>query len=311
MRTALVSACALAMALVASCTSRAVTPGHDTGPGSNPGEDTGTGFDPFHDANYPDTGVHGSGDCSDAARLVYLVDQNRAFLRYDPMAGTITQIGTIHCAGPLVTPFSMAVSRDATAYVLHSDHHIYAVSTADASCTSTPFTIDQMGLQEFGMGFVSDTAGGSAETLFIAGGPAAGIGMGNSTLATLQLSNWSVSTIGPLDGSPELTGNGLGELWGFFPDTSPMAIRQLDKTDGTRIQEFDVSAIHPAGGRAAAWAFAYWGGRYYMFYQAGTDTSTGIYTLTPDTNEVVPVMTNIGYTIVGAGVSTCAPTILI
>ena len=85
-----------------------------------------------------------------------------------------------------------------------------------------------------------------------------------------------------------------------------MAVRQLDKTTGARIQEYDVSAI--GSGRASAWAFAHWGGRYYMFYQAGLQTQTSIYSLSPDTNVVAPVLMDIGYTIVGAGVSTCAPT---
>jgi hypothetical protein len=300
-----------ALTLVPACTTSARMPGRDTGTVVHPGEDSGSVVDPFHDANFPDGGMHGSSDCSDAAHWIYLVDQGNAFLRYQPDSGTLTQIGTIHCAGALVTPFSMAVSRDATAYVLHTDHHIYAVSTADASCTPTTFTINQMGFQAFGMGFVSDTAGGTSETLFIAGGAATGIGGGSSTLGSVQIADWSVSTIGPLSGSPELTGNGLGQLWGFFPDTTPMAVRQIDRTDGATIDQYDVSAIRTGSGAASAWAFAYWGGRYYMFYQQGLGGSTSIFTLTPDTLEVVPVMTNIGYSIVGAGVSTCAPTILI
>lgn len=302
---------ALALASPA-CTSRANTPGRDTGTGVPPGDDTGTGFDPFHDANYPDTGVHGSGSCSTAAQWIYLVDSNDAFLRYEPDSNTITQIGTLDCPGA-ASPFSMAVSRDAVAYVLHDDHRIYAVSTADASCQTTSFTPDQMGEQEFGMGFVTDEAGGTAETLFIAGGSALGIGGGSSTLGSIDVASWTVSTIGPVSGSPELTGNGLGELWAFFPDSTPMSVRRLDKTNGGTLEFYDVSAIDTGTlHRASAWAFAYWGGRYYMFYQGATDASTGIYRLTPDaTGTVEPVMLNIGYRIVGAGVSTCAPTILI
>lgn len=306
---AVASALALLLALaVPACTTRTLSPGHDTGT-VGPGTDTGM-VDPFRDANYPDTGTHGSGSCSAAAQLIYLVDSNRAFLSYQPDTGAITTIGTLNCA-PVATPFSMAVGRDATAYVLYSNHRIYAVSTADASCTPTAYTIDQMGFEQFGMGFVSDVAGGTTETLFIAGGSALGIGGGSSTLGSIQVADWSVTRIGALNGSPELTGNGLGELWGFFPDTSPMAVRQIDKTDGSRVQEYDVSAINPSGGRASAWAFAYWGGRYYMFYQGPGDVSTGIYRLTPDTAVVEPVMMDIGFRVVGAGVSTCAPTILI
>lgn len=307
---AVLSTLALVLALaLPACTTRVVSPGRDTGTTTMTGTDTGT-FDPFHDANHPDTGVHSSG-CSSASQLIYLVDSNNSFISYDPGTSTFTNIGTLNCA-PVATPFSMAVSRDAVAYVLYSNHKVYAVSTSDASCSPTPWVMNQMGFEEFGMGFVSDVAGGTAETLYIAGGSATGIGSGSSTLGRIDVSAWSVSTIGALDGSPELTGNGLAELWGFFPDTQPMAVRQLDRDTGARVQEWDVSSINTGGGgRAQAWAFAYWGGRYYMFYQGPGASSTGIYTLTPDTNEVVPVMTNTGRHIVGAGVSTCAPTILI
>ena len=307
-----VAVCSIAFALAASsCTTRTIGPAHDTGAGG--GRDTGTGVPPeggaYPDVNFPDTGFISSGGCSSAAmQWIYLVDSNNAFLRYAPNTNTITTIGTLSCPSS-GSPFSMAVSRDAVAYVLYSDHHIYAVSTTDASCTATAFTIDQMNFQQFGMGFVSDAAGGTSETLFIAGGPAIGIGGGHSTLGSLPLSTWTVSTLGPLDGSPELTGNGLAELWGFFPDATPMAVRQIDKSDGHTIQQYDVSAVDPGAHlRASAWAFAFWGGRDYMFYQAALGASSGIYRLNPDTNAVDTVMADTGYRIVGAGVSTCAPT---
>lgn len=300
----------LALALVPACTTRALAPGRDTGVGG--GTDTGMVVDPFHDANFPDTGVHGSMNCSSAAQWIYLVDSANAFLRYEPDSNTITRIGTLDCPGS-ASPFSMAVSRDAVAYVLHDDHNIYAVSTADASCQTTAFTPNQMGFQEFGMGFVSDESGGTTETLFIAGGSALGIGGGSSTLGSIDVASWAVTTLGPVSGSPELTGNGLGELWGFFPDSMPMSVRRLDKTNGGTLELYDVSSIDTAALHVpSAWAFAYWGGRYYMFYQGAADTSSGIYRLTPDAaGTVEPVMLDTGFRIVGAGVSTCAPTILI
>lgn len=299
----------LALAAVPACTTRGTTPGHDTGTHVG-GDDTGVIIGPGVDANFPDTGTH-STNCSAAAQLIYLVDSANAFLRYDPGANVITRIGTLDCPGTAM-PFSMAVSRDAVAYVLHGDHNIYAVSTTDASCQSTPFVPNQMSFQLFGMGFVSDEAGGTAETLFIGGGPALGIGSGSATLGSIHLADWSVTTLGSLGGSPELTGNGLGELWGFFPDSTPMSVRRLDKSNGGTLELFDVSPIDTAAIHApAAWAFAYWGGRYYMFYQGAGDASSGIYRLTPDTTAVETVMSNTGFRIVGAGVSTCAPTILI
>lgn len=162
------------------------------------------------------------------------------------------------------------------------------------------------------MGFVSDAEGSDRETLFIAGGPESGIGSGSATLGRIDVSTWTVARVNAVGGSPELTGTGTAQLWGFFPDASPMAVRQIDKTSASTLREIDVSAIDSSGfGLASAWAFAYWGGRFYVFYQGALDDSTGIYRVTPDTNTVETVRTNIGYRIVGAGVSTCAPTILI
>ena len=269
---------------------------------------------PGRDASYPDTGMVTSG-CSDEARWIYLVDSSNALLRFEPDARTITQIATIDCPGT-ASPFSMAVDRNAIAYVLHDDHNIYQVSTRDGACSATSYPAGAMGFEAFGMGFVSDSPGGDLETLFIAGGPASGIGMGSATLGAVTVSGWSVRTIGNVAGSPELTGNGNAELWGFFPDASPMAVRQIDKATGGTLTEIDVSAIDTSFlPIPSAWAFAFWGGRYYIFYMGALDTSTGIYRVTPGPGPgegtVEPVMMDIGFRIVGAGVSTCAPTILI
>jgi hypothetical protein len=302
---------ALALGLVlglahGACTTR--TRGPDSG-GGGAVLDTGGSVDAPFVAR--DIGPLPSGDCSELARWIYLVDSGNALLRFEPDSGTLTQIGTLACPTS-GSPFSMAVDRQATAYVLHNDHRIYQVSTVDASCSATSYVPDQMGLELFGMGFVSEAEGSEVEHLFVAGGPELGIGGGSSTLGRIDLPGWSVSRLGGVTGSPELTGTGTGELWGFFPDSTPMAVRQLDKSDGATLQEIDVSSIDSTGfGGASAWAFAFWGGRYYVFYQGLLDSSTGIYRVTPDTRRVEPVRTNIGYRIVGAGVSTCAPTILI
>jgi hypothetical protein len=63
-------------------------------------------------------------------------------------------------------------------------------------------------------------------------------------------------------------------------------------------------------GTPRAWAFAFWGGDFWVFLMKGTETSTTIYqydaaTGTPKGSKAAP-----GRTIVGAGVSTCAPVIL-
>lgn len=297
----------VAQIAIACSVRMALPPGRDAGGGG--GIDTGMGGGTDTGSTPWDGPLPPPDECAAEARWIYLVDSGNALLRFEPDTVTITSIGMLACA-PGSTPFSMAVDRNATAYILHQDHRIYAASTADASCTSTPFVADQMGLELFGMGFVSNAPGSADETLFIAGGSALGIGSGRSTLAYMTTADWTLSGIGPVDGSPELTGTGTAELWGFFPDATPMAVRQIDKTNGATLREIDVSVVDTSGfGGAQAWAFAFWGGRYYIFYMGLLDTSTSIWRVDPATSGVDPVRMNIGYRIVGAGVSTCAPTV--
>jgi hypothetical protein len=260
-----------------------------------------------YDAN-ADAPYTGTVDCADGARWIYLVDSNNALLRFEPDAVRLTPIGTLRCSAT-ATPFSMAVDREANAYVLHSDHRIYQVSTIDAACSPTSYTPNQMGFELFGMGFVSNSAGSTDETLFIGGGPESGVGSGRSTLGSIGAGLGSVMRLGALQGSPELTGNGNAELWGFFPDSSPPSVREIDRNNGATLRSYDASGI--GDGRPTAWAFAYWGGRYYIFIQTENDRSTNIFRVTEGTGAFEPVQMNIGYRIVGAGVSTCAPTDII
>jgi hypothetical protein len=55
------------------------------------------------------------------------------------------------------------------------------------------------------------------------------------------------------------------------------------------------------------WAFAHWGGRYYQFVTT-SDGKGYIYRFDPQTKTNDLVQMNMKYPIVGAGVSTCAPT---
>lgn len=297
------------LSLAASCTTRAreVRPDLDTGSGAV------DGAVPLEDGDTPrvDAGRRpDSSDCTERARWIYLVDSNDALLRFEPDSGSITMIGNLNCTGD-GSPFSMAVDRHANAYILHTDRRMYRASTADASCSPTPFVPNQMSFELFGMGFVSQAEGSNIEHLFVAGGLAANVGRGSATLGQIDTGSWQLSSIGPVGGSPELSGTGTGELWGFFPDGARMTVRQIDKATGGTLREIDVSSIDPLRfGPPEAWAFAFWGGRFYVFYQGAFDLSTGIHRVTPETGAIETLRRDIGHRVVGAGVSTCAPTIL-
>ena len=243
------------------------------------------------------------------ARWVYVVDNDNTLYRFEPDSLTFIPIGSLAC-DPNSTPFSMSVDRNATAYVLYQTGDLYQVSTADASCQPTSFVPHQHGFELFGMGFVADDEENTSETLFVAGGPASEVGgSGRIQLATIDVGSLTLTPRGqPFVGLPELTGTGDGQLWGFIPGIMPNA-RRINKDTGAPDLVIPITAAPVEEPRA--WAFAFWGGRYYIFLQSGMRESTNVYRMDPTDQSSELVLENTGLTIVGAGVSTCAPTTLI
>ncbi len=278
----------------------------------------------------------GDGDndnCStDASEFVYVVDNANTLYRFDPAneAYTFTTIGTLSCpagtpitgGGGPATPFSMSVDRDATAWVLYSSGEIFHVSTEDASCSATAFQKQQMGYDLMGMGFVSDSQGSKEEKLFVAGSLAnAGGGFRDTKLGFIDPNTLQVTHIIDVDvvNPPELTGTGDARLYGYFPGNSSV-VSELDKTTGTRVagQEWPAGSI-TGNEQLAGWAFAQWGGKFYVFVTVRTGLFGGmiasrVVQVDPEANggggaAVVVKDSDVPY-IVGAGVSTCAPVVV-
>src|SRR5260221_9704374 len=176
-------------------------------------------------------------------------------------------------------------------------------------CTKTSYAA-QLGLVQFGMGFSTDTVGGNTDHLFIAGGAAVQTGT-TSKLATLDTGTMMASSVGQVTGWPELTGNANAELWGFFPDingsTTPR-VEQINKASGAPVagKTYMESTL---SGMAMAWAFAFYGGDYWLFLMKGTETSTTVYQVDGANGAIKGNTPAPGRVIVGAGVSTCAPVV--
>ncbi len=254
-------------------------------------------------------GGSGSGgeDCSDAAKLVYTVDQNNQFLRFDPMTKTFTSLGTLSCPASGATPFSMGVDRDTIAWVLYTNGKVYRVDTNNAlACTATNFTATGS-LQQFGMGFSSNTPGSTEDTLFVAGGSGP-LSSTTSTLATLDTTTMAAQNVGTVTGWPELTGTGNAELWGWFPDEVNPRVEQINKATGAAIKTYNLPQL---AGTPSAWAFAFWGGDFWIFLAKDFDVSTTVYQIDGAAGGIKTMTPAPGKTIVGAGVSTCAPTIIL
>lgn len=254
---------------------------------------------------FPTTGTLGSGGgsgdgCSDAAKLIYIIGEGNNLYSFSPPTLEVTPIGVINCpqGGGFATPFSMAVDRQGVAWILFNDGRIYHVDVTTAACTATSFQPGQQGLTTFGMGFVSDAPGSEQETLFIADYNGSGI-------ASIDTATLTVSPVRPYNAiysAAELTGTGDARLYGFFQG-SPIIIAEIDRMTGNIISQAPQPTLNIGGG----WAFAFWGGDFYTFTNPNFSASQ-IDRYSPSTGMTTTVKTGLGDNIVGAGVSTCAPT---
>jgi hypothetical protein len=261
-------------------------------------------------------------NCDVAARMIYVVDTAFHLMSFNPQNGAneFKLIGTLNCpagtswpgfGNSAGTPFSMSVDRSGQAWVLYSSGEIFLVSTDPQhfTCQKSGFQKGTAGYQLFGMGFVSDAVGSSMEKLFIAGGSADALLDGN--IAYVNPTTFQVTTIGSIpdaEQSPELTGTGNAALYGYFPGETETFVAELSKSDGTIIAGRKW-ALPPLQGSARAWAFAHWGGKFYIFItvMAGIAMRSDVLRLDPGTGQTTTLLTNLPYQIVGAGVSTCAP----
>jgi hypothetical protein len=253
--------------------------------------------------------------CPDAAAtLVYVVSESNLLMSLYPPTTTFTTIGHLSCpAASGSQPFSMAVDRTGIAYVLYEDGELFRVSTATASCRATRFASGQHGFAaKFGMAFVSDGTG-AGETLYVAEGNSSVTTSGNAgtcavgaRLASINTSTFTLSIIGtptPAICSPELTGTGGGDLFGFYAvAANDSAIGQIDRITAQLTNESRLSGV-PQG---FAWAFGFWGGDFYTFTEPVQGRGSLVTRFRPSDGSIV----HVGSTtenIVGAGVSTCAP----
>lgn len=243
-------------------------------------------------------------DCPDAdATYVYVVSSQYELFSFHPPTLTFRSIGNLVCPAPAnETPFSMAVDRKGVAYVVYTDGSLYRVSTATAACVKTPYAPGQLGFETFGMGFASDN-GGPAERLFVAennfGGNAIGLG-------SIDTTTWKLSFIGAFDPPlprAELTGTGDGRLFAFWPNRDVPTgsnVAEVNKVDAKVIARTPL----PIARREDAFAFAFWGGDFWIFTSPGGASEVNRFR--PSDGTTIQVTTHPS-TIVGAGVSTCAP----
>ena len=243
-------------------------------------------------------------DCPDAdVTYIYLVTAEDQLYSFYPPDLSFKLVGNLVCPSANgATPFSMAVDRRGVAYVLYNDGNLFRVSTATAACTATTFAPNQQNFETFGMGFASDV-GGPAERLYVSDNFNDNIERGLGFIDTSTFKVNFIGAYGTLFRRSELTGTGDGRLFAFWPDVAPGGgshVSELDKTTGHVIAQTNIGVAS----QNEAFAFAFYGGDFWIF--SGLRGATNVNRFRP-ADGTLSVQTKHPSTIVGAGVSTCAP----
>ena len=279
-----------------------------TGCAAPPTAITSDGGDAAKDASEPQDGspfadtsfdAPSKETCTDATKsLIYVVSEEADLYGFAPSTSTISKVAHLACKPPGGAE-SMAVDRSGTAWVNYADGRIYRASVIDGSCVDSGWIPPDGGYGKFGMAFSLDAPDAGSETLFLFDN-----GLARQGLVDMDTSTLAIHEIGPL-GTPytldvpaELTGTGDGKLYAFLPTAS--AIAELDKSTAAVLSHVSVPFA-----QVSAFAFAFWGGSFYLFTAAGGPSE--IRAFDPVTKTIAMVNPNVGFTIVGAGVSTCAP----
>jgi hypothetical protein len=222
-------------------------------------------------------------------------------------------------AGP-ITPFSMSVDRTGRAWVEYTTGQIFNVSLTTAACSNTTYSPNSGNMALFGMGFVTDSATSTNEKLYIAGGGHSAEPNGRLMFVDVMANNMAPQGSGnltePSDFSPELTGTNEGKLYGFFPiiSTGPAYVQELDKVTGGPIGNKFNLGNSGLTNNIRDWAFAQWGNKFYVFVTTedaqGVRNST-VRSIDKATGMYKVELMNLPYFIPGAGVSTCAPSVIL
>jgi hypothetical protein len=272
--------------------------------------DPGASSSGFAEAGTLPDGKSPVADCaSEDTKDIFLIGGDNSLHRFHPPTLEIKNLGRLACPTGGATPTSMAVDRQGIAWVRHSDGTIWKVAVnQELACEATAFVPPGESFQQFGMGFATQTDGSKNEVLYLSDSGGAG-------LAKLDVQTMELKFIGPYDKGlegqrSELTGTGGGKLYGFFT-TFPAQVAEISKGTGSILSTKELPGV-TAG---EAWAFSFYGGDFYVytsiqnnpqFPQAGGNSQITRYR--PSDDSVQVVKENAGFKIVGAGVSTCAPT---
>jgi len=243
-------------------------------------------------------GAQPTDDCADSAKVVYLVTQENMLYSFDPTLDGLSaynRIGALTCE-TASTPQSMSVDREGMAYVFYSSGHLYLVSTTNAQCTPTSYqhpVSPSKSSYQLGMGFTAETPGATGQVLYI---QSPDFGLATVDLQTLAVSKRNVfpTTTAELTGGPDAV---------LFMFSSASA--DLSQVDRSTYQAQPVHRFNLQG--ISAFALSRYAGVFYVFTAGSTNAKTKTTAFDPQTNREFVRDPDIGFTVVGAGQSTCVP----
>ncbi|WP_237244394.1 MULTISPECIES: hypothetical protein [Sorangium] len=250
-----------------------------------------------------------AGPCSDVTHHIYLVSPYQELFSFHPASLELHRIGRLPCGDG--RPFSMAVDRNGVAWIVDWNGSVIRVDIATGRCEATPYKVEEgVPFSRFGMAFAADD-GPDQETLYVRDA----VFFGDTdevnrarTLGVFDRRSYAVHPLGQGAGAnADLTGTGDGRLFGFVKQPAEGSfVSELDKLTGATLSERALPGVTIG----SSWAFATWGGAFWFFVTNDQDVfSSLVYRLDPDSQAppelVMPVLLT---AVIGAGVSTCAPT---
>lgn len=283
----------------------------DDGPAPSSSEgstDDGDTDGPKLDVAPPGTG-NGECICAPGLDLVYLLGTAEELWTFDPVTQDFELVGSIDCEAQhdfSGDSFSMGIGRDGRAWVEYDNGDLYTVDVADPSvCHDPGFVPGQLGIGTFGMSFVSNSETDPCDRLY---GRAANI-LSNRKLAVMDTDDLVFEEIAVTDYEwVELSGTGDGQLFEFVNGdlmSAPLLIR-LDRDTGETLELVELQGVPPGGD----FAFAFWGGDFYLF--SGDAFGTSVSHVDWDESDgpgraVTVIIEEAPVVVIGAGTSTCVP----
>lgn len=334
-----ISAGVLSLSLAACASGTALDPsagalpggGGDGGAGSGGAGSGGAGWvdgtwvNPGPPTVWTPPSVTVPGACSElTSHHIYTVSSSSELYSFHPATLDFRFIGQFECAYPLglwpseaVSPLSMAVDRSGVAWIESRSGRLVRLDIETGVCEPVMSTPGNGPLWRFGMAFASDGVPGE-ETLYLREALLGGTRDEEDPVRALAMFDARSRAVRPLGvgegGDADLTGTRDGRLFGFVRGApgEPASLSEYDKGTGATLSQTPLSgvSIHDS----ASWAFATWGGAFYFFVTNPDPVdriTSSVYRYDPGSGAPPErLRDDLPAEIIGAGVSTCAPTVI-